>query len=250
MKTVKVFFLFLLLIYSFNSISQINNYEEVVYLKNGSIIHGVIIEQVPNVSLKIKTKDQNIFVFKMEEIEKITKEETEQKKVVKAAKTGIDLKQKGFMNINEIGASVLLLPADPVALFAFHTINGYLFNPHLFIGIGAGVEANDITAVIPLYLESRAYLSKGKVSPYLGLGGGYGLMYINQGRNVGGLLGHILVGSKFSVSKKAAFNFSFGYRLYQFKQPGLEYNKVLNKFVSTTVDQNSSNLLLRVGCTF
>lgn len=49
-------------------------YEEVVYLKNGSVIKGTILEQVPDVSVKIQTKDGNIFVYKMEEIEKITKE--------------------------------------------------------------------------------------------------------------------------------------------------------------------------------
>ncbi len=49
-------------------------YAEVVYLKNGSIIRGVIIEQIPNVSLKIKTKDGNVFFYKMEDVEKITKE--------------------------------------------------------------------------------------------------------------------------------------------------------------------------------
>lgn len=49
--------------------------QDVVYLKNGSVIRGVIIEQVPNVQVKIKTSDGSIFVFKMEEIDKMTKEE-------------------------------------------------------------------------------------------------------------------------------------------------------------------------------
>lgn len=47
---------------------------DVVYLKNGSIIKGTIIEQVPNVSLKIETRDGSVFVYKIEEIEKMTKE--------------------------------------------------------------------------------------------------------------------------------------------------------------------------------
>ena len=51
-----------------------NNMEDVVYLKNGSIIRGIIIEQVPNQSIKIQTKDRNVFVFKYDEIEKMTKE--------------------------------------------------------------------------------------------------------------------------------------------------------------------------------
>ncbi|MFN4084273.1 MAG: hypothetical protein ACK4K9_11640 [Bacteroidia bacterium] len=47
---------------------------DVLYLKNGSVIRGTIIEQVPNVQIKIQTKDGNIFVYKIEEIERITKE--------------------------------------------------------------------------------------------------------------------------------------------------------------------------------
>jgi hypothetical protein len=50
--------------------------KDVVYLKNGSIIHGLIIEQIPNQSIKIQTEDNNIFFFKMEEIEKLTKEKS------------------------------------------------------------------------------------------------------------------------------------------------------------------------------
>lgn len=54
--------------------AQGQNMEDVIYLKNGSIIHGTIIEQVPNESLKIKTKDGSVFVYKMADLDKITKE--------------------------------------------------------------------------------------------------------------------------------------------------------------------------------
>ena len=50
------------------------NMQDVVYLKNGGIIRGLIIEQMPGVSLKIQTSDGSVFVYKMEEIEKMTKE--------------------------------------------------------------------------------------------------------------------------------------------------------------------------------
>lgn len=55
--------------------SSVPTYEDVVYLKNGGILRGIIIETIPNVSIKIQTRDKNVFVLKMEEIEKITKEE-------------------------------------------------------------------------------------------------------------------------------------------------------------------------------
>jgi opacity protein-like surface antigen len=47
--------------------------QDVVYLKNGSIIKGNIIEQIIGKNLKIETRDGNLFVFKMDEIEKIGK---------------------------------------------------------------------------------------------------------------------------------------------------------------------------------
>ena len=48
-------------------------YEDVVILKNGSEIHGIIIEQKPNEYIKIQS-GQNIFVFQMDEIEVMKKE--------------------------------------------------------------------------------------------------------------------------------------------------------------------------------
>jgi len=51
------------------------NLEEVIYLKNGSVIRGTIVEQIPNQTVKIQTKDGNVFVYNFSEVEKITKEE-------------------------------------------------------------------------------------------------------------------------------------------------------------------------------
>ncbi len=78
MKNLLVFFMFTLL--SGLVLAQ-TNYEDVVYLKNGSIIRGVIIEQVPNQSISIKTADRNVFVFQMDEIERITKEVVDRKSI-------------------------------------------------------------------------------------------------------------------------------------------------------------------------
>jgi hypothetical protein len=48
--------------------------KDVVYLKNGSVIKGQILEIVPNSQIKIQTADGNIFVWSFSEIEKVTKE--------------------------------------------------------------------------------------------------------------------------------------------------------------------------------
>lgn len=70
----KLLFLFIALLVSVVVSAQQNNLTDVVYLKNGSIIRGVIIEQVPNELIKLQTADGNLFVYQTSEIEKIIKE--------------------------------------------------------------------------------------------------------------------------------------------------------------------------------
>lgn len=48
-------------------------YQETLYLKNGSVIKGVVIEQIPGVSLKMQTNDGSIFAYKMEDVERLPK---------------------------------------------------------------------------------------------------------------------------------------------------------------------------------
>ncbi len=52
-------------------------YVECIYLKNGSIIKGYIIEQIPNETVKILTRDGSIFVYNISDILKIAKEPKE-----------------------------------------------------------------------------------------------------------------------------------------------------------------------------
>lgn len=49
-------------------------YQETVYLKNGSIIKGTVLEQEAGGNIKIMTSDGSIFVYKSDEVQKITKE--------------------------------------------------------------------------------------------------------------------------------------------------------------------------------
>jgi hypothetical protein len=48
--------------------------QDVVYLQDGSIIRGTIVEQVPGESILIQTVDGNRFRYNMEEIERMTRE--------------------------------------------------------------------------------------------------------------------------------------------------------------------------------
>jgi len=56
------------------TLSAQQNLEDVVYLKNGSVIRGIIVEQVPGKSVKIQTRDGSIFAYQMADIARMTKE--------------------------------------------------------------------------------------------------------------------------------------------------------------------------------
>ncbi len=73
------------------------NFRDVVYLKNGSVIRGIIMEQVPGKSIKIETAEKSLFVFQMDEIEKMVKEQSPEDHVKqnKASSGG----KKGYLAI-------------------------------------------------------------------------------------------------------------------------------------------------------
>jgi len=48
--------------------------DDVVYLKNGSIVRGTIVEQMPGESILVQTKDGNTWRFTMEEVARMTRE--------------------------------------------------------------------------------------------------------------------------------------------------------------------------------
>ena len=62
----------LLFAVAFNASAQ--QYEDIVYLKDGSMIRGIIVEQVPNEYLKIRIQGGTVFIFKMADVSKIAKE--------------------------------------------------------------------------------------------------------------------------------------------------------------------------------
>ncbi len=78
--------------------------QDVVYLKNGSIIRGMIIEQVPGQSLKIRTQDGNVFVYTMAEVQRITKEES----VASRPQSMSDVysTDKSLLGINPLGFAI------------------------------------------------------------------------------------------------------------------------------------------------
>ena len=72
--------------------------QDVVYLKNGSVIRGDIVEMVPGEMVKIQTSDGSVFVHAFTDVEKFTKE---QAAITKNATIALDKKSpwlSGFLS--------------------------------------------------------------------------------------------------------------------------------------------------------
>ena len=96
-----VAWLFSNLLVSTEAVSQ--QIEDVVYLKNGSIIRGIIIEQVPGESIKIQTREGNLFVYQMEQIDRIMKESMVKRVERKSPGLALGLSLGGGILIDGIG---------------------------------------------------------------------------------------------------------------------------------------------------
>lgn len=191
-----------------------SNYQDVVYLKNGSIIRGVIIEQVPNKSIKIETANRNVFVYQMDEIEKLAKEPYQGKINSSLSNSGLQSGYKGLVELGyQIGTGVY-----PVDRMKLNIINGYQINPYFSLGFGTGLRYyfDRRAALIPVFADFRANFIDNSVSPYLSLGVGYSFVATNSFESAGFLL-NPTVGVSFKVSEKSAMNVSLGYEMQRIK---------------------------------
>ncbi len=98
-------------------ISWAEDYIDVVYLKNGSVIKGIIIEQIPGQTIKIKTSDGSIYVTQVQDITKIAKEEAQKSLAFTIEKTfgSIRIQTDKGGDIFIDGTAVGTLPAGKVA---------------------------------------------------------------------------------------------------------------------------------------
>lgn len=207
----KVLTLFLFTLITTITFGQ-SNYQDVVYLKNGNIIRGVIIEQIPNKSLKIETPDKSVFVYQIDEIEKFTKEPLQGKNKNTSIKLNL---HSGYRGIIELGDQVGIGYYKFDRLF-FNIINGYQINQYFFIGLGTGFryyyEPDDI--VIPVFADFKTNLTDNRVSPYLSLSIGYSFnISESHYKTNAGLILNPTFGINFNVSDKSIMNVGLGYEM-------------------------------------
>jgi len=183
-----------------------SNYQDVVYLKDGSIVRGSIIEQIPNKTIKIETVDRSIFVYQTKEIEKLTKEPYQLKKHKKYSK---ETELPEYKAIIELGYS---------KFYDYHKIKlnityNYQLSPYYSLGFGTGLRYTEDFHTIPVFMNFRTNFTKNNYSPYLSLGLGY--LFTEYNFEAKGFMFDPTVGVVFKITDKSALNVGLNYEIIE-----------------------------------
>lgn len=148
--------------------------QDVVYLKNGSIIRGMVVEQVPGKSIKVKTADGSVFVYAMDEVERIAKEEVPH--AVTSSSGDYYAPDRSVLSINPMGFIVggvsWIGYEHYIAPNLTYQIRGDIWTYSTKEDDGGYHYSEDETG-FGFGISGRAYTLGGQ--PYSGLFGGFGL---------------------------------------------------------------------------
>lgn len=259
--------------------------EDVVHLTNGSIYRGVIIEQVPNESLKIQIMGGSIIAVNLKDVLKLTKETPYKATTLQSAPTAekaprekmpFEIRKKGYFFQGQ-----LMLESLQGGL---RIVNGYRFGQFGHVGIGVGFDgvggspandringlsAWDLSGIyLPLYVYYAGDILKSKVTPFYALEAGYthplnavsnrSEDYGGNGSTTverGGAMGGVGIGVRFNTRRRINFSLLLNVNVknVQYTQNYYLYDDVLGVYdVYGTGVQNATLLHggLRLGIGF
>jgi hypothetical protein len=203
MYRIQLIFLFLLCFVAANGQETV----DVLFLQNGSIIKGKIIENNEAV-VKIETCCGSIFVYQKAEIIKIEQE----KDSYPSEKT----KERGYFNYSSMGMLLGSTANEKQAQLSILSEHNYKINNNFAIGVTTGFELLRETTV-PLAANMKVICPLNKQDLYIGITGGYNFSVENPepgyiSSYTGGVLFNIEFGSIVPLSQNSAFFIALGYR--------------------------------------
>lgn len=179
----KVFVVLFALMMCVSSFAQ-KRIQSVVYLKNGSVLRGELVNPESSGKVSIKIAGNNLFVYDLSEVDKITTE---------SSATNLEYKKHGFAHSSQLGF-LIGGEGDGIGL-DLHTVNGYKFSPYTNVGVGVGVQfywnlpninywyytPSNTTRIIPIFANFSGDLLPAKhITPHYYARVGYGIASNNN----------------------------------------------------------------------
>ena len=217
--------------------------EDVIYLKNGNIYRGVIVEQVPGETMKIEIYGGNIFTVSISDIAKITKE---RKQVIENTQSPLEppmypYHHEMFRHHQSCDRAMGMDSMRVRRTYQFHKkgylfmgqlvggvdhggiriINGYKFSRFAQFGIGLGIDNISNNGIyLPVFLYYGGDILRKLITPFYSIEAGYafkpsnnfdrGIMLSGSGSDgndqKGGLIGAVNLGVKFYTPRRVFFS--------------------------------------------
>ncbi|MDJ1495453.1 hypothetical protein QNI19_21115 [Cytophagaceae bacterium DM2B3-1] len=231
------------------SICQLTNAQqkrtqEVLYLKNGSIIRNAKSLQYLDSLIEIQTTEGSLFRFELSDLDSIAREPVR-----------VKFRTHGYFLAVEAG---LLFGHDtPITIEKRNTeaslqiVSGYQWNSHWATGIGAAMDIYQSGTTLPLFLRGMYTPLTNRLTPLISFDMGYGLYTkafngssINGQLSQGGLFINPTVGFIARSEKRTAFSFSIGYRHQHAQQ------SFINEKETTSKNIILHRMSIRVGLSF
>lgn len=204
-KSITIILCFVLL--PFYLMAQYN--EDVVYLKNGSILRGKVLENVQGVKIRFEIVGHNQLVFPDSTIKMILMNQPTKPAGKETLSSPVEL----AANVSFFGGS------KNSGGFTF--VTSYQFPFRLSAGVGIGTEWFDCQQ-LPFSADVSYCFFQGPFSPYLYTKVGYALPLSKKEKdyepeNYGGVLAGAGAGLRFNFARRNALIFSLGYRYQKTK---------------------------------
>jgi hypothetical protein len=155
----KLIFLFILLIIFAIDLSA-QRTKDVLYLKNGSIVYGKLLE-IKEDNYRLLAADGSIFVYNSSEVDRYAKESPLYE----------GRKSTGFGFAIEGGLLVGSQNTEYNAPFSFNVLAGFVKNTKHLVSFGTGVEFIG-KPFTPLFIEYKYLISEKKTCPFVFIRGG------------------------------------------------------------------------------
>ncbi len=248
LETMNRFILLFSLLLATVVVSAQTNMDEVVYLKDGSSVRGLIIEMVPGTSISICDQKGTMHDFAMSAVAKIRRESRPKPP------------KPPFYAAIEVGLTDFPIPKQlykkNIPLFSVNVIGGVKAAKKFYTGIGFGADVyGQRTYHLSAYWHMRAFFTDKRIAPYFELNAGYnGLVYNSSigysryyypsSHQNGGMV-NPSVGVKIAVATKVAVTVSAGYKFVVFS--GSDASRY---YYSNNYDPWGHAVTLRAGVAF
>ncbi len=227
--------------------AQQNNTISVVYLHDGSMIKGQVVQDHVLDVVKVKIIDDTELTIPLKTVKSIVKI----KENVKLLKNGKYVQTQGPYKHISLGTLTAWEDDEKefivwgASLFQFAT--GYQFNQFASFGGGIGMDVYD-KEYFPVYADFRGYILDSKVSPYYALQVGYGIStdifntYSDNISHRGGAMFHPTIGLRFASFRQIKLVAEAGYK-FQYDRRTDDRNNTVDKIIY-------KRLALKIGLLF